>query len=276
MDSIKIFVAAHKPTVKYGGTLFQLIHVGAALHPEVEIENSVRDNGLPDNLSAKNDIYCELTALYYMWKNVHDVANIGLCHYRRYFVTKSQLTKHPERLVVPAQKLADDLSDCDIILGIPGRKNGPTNGFFTNPLDVPEFCVYRNILPSLKKLYPDYAEDYYNEFFLPTMSYCNMMVCSKALFDEYCEFLFSVLFDAEKRWKECGIGVAPREMGYISEYLLNTWVRHRHLRVKYYPIGLFEDTSKIGFRVHYALQCIGLNGLLGTVADWAYQRFMRK
>lgn len=276
MDSIKIYVAAHKPTIKYGDKHFRLIHVGAALHPNVEISGAVKDNSSTDNISAKNGIYCELTALYYMWKSVHDVANIGLCHYRRYFVTKSKLTKHPEKIIVPAKKLAEDLTQCDIILGKPGRKGGPTKGFFTNPLDVPEFCVYRNILPSLNTLYPEYVDTYYQEFFQPTMSYCNMMVCSKTLFDEYCEFLFSVLFDAERRWKESGIGVAPREMGYISEYLLNTWVRYHHLKTKYYPIGLFEDTTRIGFKVHYALQSIGLNSILGPLADKFYQRFLKK
>ncbi|MGN0070088.1 MAG: DUF4422 domain-containing protein [Prevotella sp.] len=128
----------------------------------------------------------------------------------------------------------------------------------------------------MKALYPDYVDDWYEEFTRPYMSYCNMMVCRKPLFDAYCEFLFNVLFDAEKRWNECGIGVAPREMGYISEYLLNTWVRHNRLDTAYFPIQLFEDTSKMGFKVHYLLQHMGLEKLLGSVADRIYMELKRK
>ena len=99
-----------------------------------------------------------------------------------------------------------------------------------------------------------------------------MMICKKDLFDQYCEFLFNILFDAEKRWKETGVGVAPREMGYISEYILNCWVHHqKQLKICYKPIMLFEDTNKLGFKVHYMLDRIGLGALI-PLADKLYTR----
>ncbi len=273
---VKIYVASHKPIEKYGDECYQLIHVGAAQHEDVNIVGAVKDDYNPDNISSKNDIYCELTALYYVWKNVHDIDVTGLVHYRRFFTRNTRVVKNPNDIILTQEEILDALCEKDIILGSPSKKKYAVGGFFTNPLDVPEFAIYRNILPSIKLLYPEYVEDYYKEFFEPTMSFCNMMICKKDLFDQYCEFLFNILFDAEKRWKAMGIGIAPREMGYISEYILNCWIRHqKQLKICYKPIMLFEDTSKIGFKVHFLLGKLGLQKL-NPMIDKVYARFIKK
>ena len=49
--------------------------------------NYLADN-TQDNISDKNPEYCELTGLYWMWKN-SKAKNIGLTHYRRFFYSKS-------------------------------------------------------------------------------------------------------------------------------------------------------------------------------------------
>ena len=88
MERIKIFAAAHKPVVSYGDSFYQFVHVGAALHNNTRIENSINDDGDPDNISSKNGIYCELTGLYYIWKHVKNVEYTGLVHYRRFLAKK--------------------------------------------------------------------------------------------------------------------------------------------------------------------------------------------
>ena len=77
---IKILVAAHKKYWMPKDSVYLPIQVGAALHPAL---GYVPDN-TGYNISDKNPNYCELTALYWAWKNL-ECEYIGLCHYRRYF-----------------------------------------------------------------------------------------------------------------------------------------------------------------------------------------------
>ena len=81
---IKILVACHKSdTAIYQNDIYMPIQVGKALHANVELGFQCDNTG--DNISEKNDSYCELTAIYWAWKNLKDIDYIGLCHYRRYF-----------------------------------------------------------------------------------------------------------------------------------------------------------------------------------------------
>ena len=84
MEKIKILVACHKQAEVFKNNVYLPIHVGKALHKDVDLGFQGDDTG--ENISSLNPLYCELTAQYWGWKNL-DVEYIGLCHYRRYFKT---------------------------------------------------------------------------------------------------------------------------------------------------------------------------------------------
>ena len=83
-EKITILVCAHKPDEHIRNyPPYKAIQVGAALHPEMDL-GFLKDN-VGDNISEKNPKYCELSAIYWGWKNLKNVEYAGLAHYRRYF-----------------------------------------------------------------------------------------------------------------------------------------------------------------------------------------------
>ena len=81
--NVKILVCCHKQDVMATQEPYMPIHVGKALHLELDL--GIQGDNTGDNISEKNGSYCELTGMYWAWKNLNNVDIIGLCHYRRYF-----------------------------------------------------------------------------------------------------------------------------------------------------------------------------------------------
>lgn len=77
---IKVIVAAHKPYRMPQDSMYVPLHVGRALDDQ---DLGWQGDNTGDNISLKNPYYCELTGLYWAWKNLKADA-IGLVHYRRF------------------------------------------------------------------------------------------------------------------------------------------------------------------------------------------------
>ena len=82
MKTAKIIVCCHKQDVMAKQEPYLPVHVGKALS---KVELGIQPDNEGENISAKNRSYCELTGLYWAWKNLKHVDAVGLCHYRRYF-----------------------------------------------------------------------------------------------------------------------------------------------------------------------------------------------
>ena len=77
MDT-RIYVMTHKEIDEIGDEMYIPLHVGRASGKTFGYTGD--DTG--DHISEKNPYYCELTGIYWLWKNVRcDI--VGICHYRR-------------------------------------------------------------------------------------------------------------------------------------------------------------------------------------------------
>ena len=83
-----IYIITHKSIDLVDMDNYQKLLVGANFS-KINSNNFVLDNTGEDNISYKNKNYCELTAMYWAWKNIKkiypELEYIGLNHYRRYF-----------------------------------------------------------------------------------------------------------------------------------------------------------------------------------------------
>ena len=77
----KLIVATHKAAPMPNDPIYLPLLVGADFNSNPE--GYVQDN-TGTNISSLNSMYCELTGLFWAWKNL-DADNIGLVHYRRFF-----------------------------------------------------------------------------------------------------------------------------------------------------------------------------------------------
>ena len=83
--SIKIFTITHKAFTPPKDSTYIPLHVGRANAEDLGFLGD--DTG--DSISKLNPYYCELTGMYWIWKNYHEADYIGICHYRRYLINEN-------------------------------------------------------------------------------------------------------------------------------------------------------------------------------------------
>ena len=111
--NLRVVVAAHKPYWMPADPVYLPVQVGAA--GKESIPGYTRDDS-GENISAKNPHYCELTGLYWAWKNLPGDA-IGLAHYRRHFARPGRGDKKARVMTGP--ELEQALNGVQAVLPTP-------------------------------------------------------------------------------------------------------------------------------------------------------------
>lgn len=220
MSNIKILVATHKEYEFPNSKMYQPIHVGKAINSK---DFGIIGDNTNINISLKNPNFCELTALYWAWKNIffNKYDYCGLAHYRRYFVGKSLQLK--SKFIISEEELLFHLKDCDIIL--PKKRNYYIENIETHYKN----AHYEKDLLETKKIISEKYPEFLNSFEI-TMSQkklflYNMFVMKTNEFEKYCEWLFDILFELERRIDISNYSsYQGRVFGFLSERLFNIWI----------------------------------------------------
>ncbi len=218
MKTVKVIVATHKPYRTSSDPLYLPVFVGSAGKEDIGFQRD--DDG--KNISLKNPYFCELTGLYWAVNNL-DADYIGLCHYRRYFGLKKAGKKDPFENVLTLKEAEELLKETDIIL--PKKRNY----YISSIYDHYKSTMYIEPLDEagriLKEKYPEYYPEFEKLKQRRSAHMFNMMIMKKELLKEYCDWLFDILFELEKRTDASQYDAFhARFYGRVSERLLDIWL----------------------------------------------------
>lgn len=234
-----IYVITHKvfgdELIKDGE--YKILHVGANNNCK---EKYLRDD-TGDNISEKNPHYCELTGLYWMWKNSLEQSSdpIGLVHYRRFFTYKKDdilytyFGKRPR--ILTSKDIHKSLESYDVILPVPETIYRTVREFYNDHHNPNDLLTVRKVI---ERICPEYIESFDNVMDEHYFYYGNMIITSKELLNQYCEWLFSIMNEVEKVIIGSQIADAyqSRIYGFLSERLIQVWVEHNKLKIKTFPV----------------------------------------
>ena len=239
MERIQILVATHKKYEMPKYSYYLPIHVGKEGKGDI---GYIGDN-TGDNISLKNPYYCELTGVYWAWKNL-EANYIGLVHYRRQFKGKNKKINNLFDCVLSSEEIDNLLKENDIVLPkkrkyyIENLYDHYKHTMYVEPLDITKEII--------KERCPEYLENF-NKLHKRTSAHMfNMFIMKREYFNKYCEWLFSILEELEKRVDTSQYdSFHARFYGRVSELLLDVWIDTNKLNYVEVPIMNIEKVNWI-------------------------------
>ncbi|MBQ7863576.1 MAG: DUF4422 domain-containing protein [Lachnospiraceae bacterium] len=236
--NIKLLVATHKEYPMPEDSMYLPIHVGKELSSLYL--PWVGDN-TGEHISSKNPNYCELTALYWAWKNL-DADVIGLSHYRRHFAMHKPgfFCKNKFPFVLKSTDVESLLKTTSVLLPKPRNYFIETNySQFVHAHPAESLELTKHIIKAKYPEYTTYIEPVMNR---TTAHRFNMLIMKKDIFDQYCSWLFDILFELEHQLDISSYDAYnQRIFGFISERLLDVFIEANHIEYKELPVIFMEQ-----------------------------------
>ena len=211
-----IFIVSHNPVAIPHDEVLVPIYVGKAASAGM----GVGDN-TGENISDKNPNYCEMTAHYWIWKNVKDADYVGVCHYRRYF-----------GIDLSDANICQLMKRYDVVMVEPSFYLDSVYSYFAKFIGAENMTILSTVVKERCPEYYDTLESLCdgNEFHP-----FNMLLCRKELFDSYAEWIFGILEACEHHIKPAPYTNAQRAIAYMAELLTPVYFLHNKYRIKSVP-----------------------------------------
>ena len=240
MEGIKIIVATHKEYLMPEDKIYLPLHVGAEGKKSI---NYQKDN-TGKNISLKNPNFCELTGLYWGWNNL-DYDYIGLVHYRRHFTKKLFRSKKPSKnikKVVSYHDVNQVLKNYDVIL--PKKRNYVIENLYDHYKHTMYIEPLDKTREIIAKKYPKYLKEFDKLRVRKSAHMFNMFVMKKDILNDYCTWLFDILFELEGMIDNSKYdSFHARFYGRISELLLDVYLRTNNIKYKEFKVLDIENIN---------------------------------
>lgn len=225
--TVKIIIATHKKYRMPEDPLYMPLHVGAEGKKDEngkDLDFGYMKDNLKENISSKNPYYCELTGLYWAWKNLNE-DYVGLSHYRRHF-GKKRIGKNAFECILKLDEFQNIIGKYKIFVPKKRRYYIETlyshyeHTHYSSQLDLTRMIIAEK--------YPDFIYSY-DTVIKQTYGYMfNMVIMRKDYLDQYCTWLFDILFELESRIETPNLSVfQSRFYGRISEIIFNVWLHYQ-------------------------------------------------
>ena len=226
-----LYVVTHDRPILQGEPCVIPIQAGAAL---TDKRCCIVTDHTGCNISEKNREFCELTALYWIWKNdVHDI--VGLNHYRRNFEIK-------------AAAIQNILKDYEIIIPMPYYYRISIKDEYERYHVASDLAL---LLQTTERLYPQMSVSLHKVLTGNMLIPYNMFITGRDMLDDYCRRLFEILFCMEKDMNLEGRDKYQRRaFGFLAERIFTAYVQERRLKTYVCPVRI-PETERLRSKVKY-------------------------
>ena len=235
MIKTTILYISHKPVPTINNPIYLPLEVGATTHKNYFFAKQ-DNNGI--NISEKNPYFCELTGLYWAFKNL-DYDVLGLVHYRRLFMKSSFCLRKKRENVISDQCIQKILTKYDLIL--PKKRHYVIESNYSHYIHAHNKEALDITGQIIKKNYPDYFPAFEKHMKQTTGHYFNMFIGKKEIVNPLLSWLFDILFTLENQIDLTKYTDAEKRVfGYVSELLFDVYIQTNHLKIKNQRYLFFE------------------------------------
>ena len=240
-DILQIYVVSHKNYAELSDSNYQTLWVG----------NKFSENkyfSKLNNLNEYNPLINECTALYSIWKHDKKSDYIGFNHYRRFFESVIN-----QGLPIQKWEVFLIMKQCDVIVAPANIYSVPIKEQLAENLNGEAYNAGVNALYKVFEKKSEKEKQILHQFMEENVMYpYGMFIMRRELVDEYCKWLFPILFEmiGHVTIKEEWDAYSKRIIGFIAERLFTVWLLLTEYRIEELPVILTDDSGPYGLEVH--------------------------